>query len=179
MAIAITGTAVGSTVKQIIKSKVIDASIGAYAVYDVVNDDDCSTTATAWTFSNAVKANGRYGNIIGATLFSETENTTPRFTLRLYNATPSGQLTDNSTSTEPRADRLLKVAQIDFPATESLCATADASTTLTSPSTVGGLPQVFKCASGDDDLYGILLTRDIFTQLATDDITIVLLVEQL
>ena len=171
------GGAVVPIIKQVIVSKVIDASIGAYTALDVVNDDDCSTTATAWNFANIVRANGRSGTIINATLFSESENITPRFTLRLYNASPASELTDNSPSSNVLADRLLYVGQIDFPSTESLCTTSDAAITLASPSTVGGLPQAFTCASADVDLYGILLTRDAFTQTNTDDITIVLLVE--
>ncbi|KKN72889.1 hypothetical protein LCGC14_0405930 [marine sediment metagenome] len=167
-----------NVVKQITTSKVIDASIGAYAAFDVINDDDCSTTATAWTFSDMVLENGGYGKIINASVFNEKEGVTPRTILRLYNALPSSQLTDNSLSTEARADRLLKVAQIDFVAMESLCTTTDASTTLASPSTLGGLPQIFKCASGTKDLSGIFIARDAFTQTATDDITIALLVEQ-
>ncbi|KKM30271.1 hypothetical protein LCGC14_1566140 [marine sediment metagenome] len=168
-----------SIVTQVVTSKVIDASDGAYEALDVVNDDNCSTTATAWTFSNMALENGGYGSIIGATVFNETEGVTPRFILRFYNtATLSSQLTDNSLSTENKADRLLKQGQINFVAMESLCATSDASTTEAAISTVGGLPVGFKCASATKDLYGILITRDVFTQTATDDITIALIVEQ-
>ncbi len=172
------GGSVGAIVKPVPVSKMIDASIGAYAVGDVVNDDDCSTTASAWTFPNMVRANGRSGTIIGATIFSESENITPRLTLFLFNATPTGQLTDNSANTSPvSGDRLKYVGQIDFAALDTLCSTGTASTTVTTPSTVGGIPLPFQCGTADTDLYGVLATRDGFTQTATDDITIVLLVE--
>lgn len=169
---------VSGIIKQVRVSKVIDASIGAYAALDVVNDDDCSTTATVWTFPGMARTNGETGAIVGAMVFNETEGVTPRLTLRLYTTSSlSSQLTDNSLSTQNKADRLLFVRQIDFPAMESLCSTSDASTTESSPSTVGGLPLLYKCDDADTALYGILLTRDAFTQTATDDITIVLLVE--
>lgn len=163
---------------QVVRSKVIDASEGAYEALDVVNDDICTTTASPWAFSNVVRENGGLGTIIGAGVFNETEGVTPRLSLRLYNAIPSSQKTDNLPSTEARADRLLKVAQLDFMALESLCTTTDASTVEISPSTVGGLPKTFKCASGSRNLEGILFTRDAFTQTATDELTIVLLIVQ-
>jgi len=163
--------------REIRTSKAIDASIGAYTANDVVNDDDCSTTATAWTFTQMASGNNRTGSIIGATIFSESESVTPRLTLYLFNATPTGELTDNSANTNPiKGDRTKYIGAIDFPSLESVGTTA--STATISGSTVGNLPLSFKCAAADDDLYGVLVTRDAFTQTATDDIEIVLMVEQ-
>ena len=140
MANAITGTTVSPILVQVKASKVIDASIGAYGANDVVSDSDCSTTATAWTFSNVVRQNGRYGEIIGATIFSESETITPRFTLYLYESAPTGVLTDNYPSDHPnKADRLIFLDSIDFAAVESLCTTGGASISKASTSTVGGL----------------------------------------
>lgn len=157
--------------------KAIDASIGAYTANDVVNDDDCSTTATCWTFTAMARKNGGTGTIESASIFSESESVTPRLILYLFNATPTGELTDNSASTNPiKTDRTKYIGKIDFPALESVGTTA--STATVTPSTVGGLPLGFECATGDDDLYGVLVARDAFTQTATDDIEILFMVRQ-
>lgn len=163
--------------KTIYTTKAIDASIGAYAANDVVNNDDCSTTATCWTFSQVAKSNGRFGYIVGATIVSESESIVPKLTLYLFKAVPTSQLTDNSANTAPdAADKLNYLGKIDFPALESLGTT---DSTATVPSVTNGILRFpFNCAAGDDDLYGILVTRDIFTQTATDDLTIILNVEQ-
>jgi len=168
---------VSGVLKQVITTKAIDASLGAYAVGDVVNDDDCSTTATCWTFADVARVDGGYGYIVDATIFSDSEGIVPELTLLLFNATPTGQLTDNSANSNPDpADRLKWVGYIEFPAMEGFCCSA--SVALVSPSTVGHLPLAFKCAAADTSLYGVLYTKTAFTQVATDDITIALLVEQ-
>ena len=162
--------------KEVRVAKAIDASIGAYTANDVVNDDDCSVTATYWTFAAVARANDGYGAIVGATIFSESESVTPRLTLYLFNAAPTGELTDNSANTNPiKTDRAKYIGQIDFPALESVGTAA--SVAIASPSTVGNLPLLFKTVTVDD-IYGVLVTRDAFTQTATDDIEIVLLIEQ-
>ncbi len=160
-------------------SKAIDASLGAYAANDVVNDDDCSTTATYWTFSGMANAVGGYGVIESATIFSESENISPRLTLILFNAAPTGELTDNSANTNPLpADRAKYVGEIDFPAMSAVSASV-ASVSFAGPSTVGGLPLFYKCAAASTTLYGVLKTLDAFTQTATDDIEIALQVRKL
>jgi len=160
-------------------AKAIDASIGAYGFNDVVNDDDCSTTATCWTFPGMASAVGGYGVIKSATIFSETENIEPRLTLFLFNATPTGQLTDNSANTNPLpADRIKYVGKIEFPALNARSASC-ASEASATPSTVGGLPLWYKCAAAATALYGVLVTEDIFTQSVTDDIEIALQIEHL
>jgi len=160
-------------------SKAIDASIGAYAAHDVVNDDDCSVTATYWTFPGMASAVGGYGEIDFATIFNETRNINPRLTLLLFNAIPTGQLTDNSANTNPLpADRAKYVGRIEFPALNKEAA-AVASTAEASPSTTGNLPLFYKCAAASTSLFGVLITEDIFTQVATEDIEIALQVKHL
>ncbi len=169
---------VTGTLKEVRVTTVIDASDGAYAVNDVVGSDNCTATATEdWLFAAIAREDGAFGYITGATIVSESESVTPRLTLFLFNATPTSVLADNAANTAPDSADLAKyIGKIDFPAMNSL-GTTD-STATASPSTIGNLPLVFKCASGADDLHGILVTRDIFTQTATDDITIILTVEQ-
>jgi len=153
-------------------SKAIDASIGAYAANDVVNDDDCSVTATYWTLTNMAKEKGGEGIIDFASIFSETENISPRLKFILFNAVPTGELTDNSANTNPiKGDRSKWVGTISWSALDAVSANV-ASVALASPSTVGGLSIKYKCAAGSTTLYAVLVTLDIFTQTATDDIEI-------
>lgn len=160
-------------------SKAIDASIGAYAANDVVNDDDCSVTATYWTFSGMARANGGYGVIDFATIFSETENIDPQLTLILFNAAPTGELTDNSVNTNPLpADRAKWVGEIAWPSLSKVSASV-ASVSQASPSTVGKVPLFYKCAAASTTLYGVLVALDAFTQTPTDDIEIALQVKHL
>ncbi len=157
-------------------SKVIDASDGAYGAKDVINDDNCSTTATAWAFAGMANAAGGFGVIDHATLFDETENLDAiRFELLLFNAIPTGVLTDNVTSTNPiKGDRVKFLDRIAFPATRADGATV-ATTTKAGHSTYGNLPLYYKCAAGSTTLYVVLITLDVFTQTATDDIEIALI----
>ena len=154
------------------------ATGGAYAANEIVGSDECTTTATAeWVFAEVGSANGAYGYIAGATVISESESITPRLTLFLFNAAPTSAVAGSAANTAPDSADLAKyIGKIDFPAMESL-GTTDSTTTV-SPSTVGNIPLVFKCAAAADDLHGILVTRDIFTQTDGDDMTIILTVEQ-
>jgi len=163
--------------KEVRTTKVIDGGLGAYAVNDVVsNEDCCSTTATCWTFEDVVLAVSRSGYIVGAIIDSATESVTPALTLYLFNAVPTSNLIDNAPNTAPDCNDILKyIGKIDFPALESL-GTTD-STSIATLSTYGNLPLPFKCATADADIYGILVTRTAFTQSAGDDISIILLIE--
>lgn len=170
---------VSGVLKEVRVTKAIDAALGAYAANDVISEEDCSNVGPSsdWDFLAVARANGEYGVIVGASIISESESVTPRLTLFLFNAAPTGSnLIDNAANTAPDSADLAKyVGKIDFPALESLGTTDSVS--IATPSTVGNLPLAFKCAA-TDDLFGILVTRDVFTQTPTDDITIVLLIEQ-
>jgi len=169
---------VSGVLKEVRTVKAIDASIGAYAVGDVVNDDDCSTTATYWTFTEVARANGAAGYIVGAILVNETENQAVQYDLFLFNAAPTGELTDNSANTNPIvADRSKYIGKIEFPISVAKGATVMTVAQAT-PSTYGNLPLPFKCGAAVDDIYGVLVTNTIYTQTATDDIEIILLIEQ-
>jgi len=167
------GTTAGTTEVRLAKAI---AAAGAYAANDVVNDTACTTTATPWLFL-LMASSGGYGVIKSATIFSESENIAPRLTLFLFNATPTGSLADNVANTNPiKANRTKYVGKIEFPALKNRSASCASEASVT-PSTVGGLPIWYKCATGATTLYGVLVTEDIFTQTATDDIEITLQIE--
>lgn len=149
---------------------------GAYAADDVMSDDVCTTTSPSeyWTFTNMAREKGGYGRLDFASLFLETENQEPRIDLLLFNAVPTGSLTDNVANTNPvKADISSYLGRIEFPATNKEAATV-ASTSEVSPSSVGGLPIKYKCAAGSTTLYGVTVTRTAVTLTANDDCRIAL-----
>jgi hypothetical protein len=151
-------------------------SAGAYAAEDVLSESDTPDAGTAWTFAAVAKVNGGTGYIVKAQAICETTDVTPRLTLYLFNATPTSELDDNAANTALlHADLANYVGKIDFPAMEDLGGDSEA---VVSPSTYGNLPLAFQCASDADDLIGILVTRDAFTNTATNDMTVRLTVEQ-
>jgi len=163
-------------------SKAIDASIGAYTAGDMVNDDDCCTTATYWTLAGMAAVEGGYGAIIRAGLFNETENQAVQYSVLLFNAVPSWtgvEFTDNTANVHPnKADMTKWIDDIDLP-TSTARGAAIATTTSATPSTTGKLPLIYKCAAGSTSLYFVLVTRTAYTQTATDDIELAFLIEHL
>ncbi len=157
----------------------VTKALAAAAIYhaeDVLSESATNGAGTAWTFSDVVDVNGGSGYIIKAQVISETTNVTPRLTLFLFSATPTSELDDHAANTALlHADLANYVGRIDFPAMEDL---GGDSMAVCTPSTTGNLPLAFKCAATANDLFGILVTRDAFTQTATDDCTVILQVEQ-
>jgi len=152
-------------------------SASAYTAGDVLSESDTASAGTDWDFDSVGKVNGGTGYIVRANAICETTNVTPRLTLFLFNTAPTCELDDNAANTALlHADLAGYIGKIDFPAMEDL-GTGD-SESLASPSTYGNLPLAFNCASGDDAIYGVLVTRDAFTNTATNDMTIKLVIEQ-
>ncbi len=171
--------ATGGILKEVRVSQVIDGSLGAYTAGDVVGADDCCTTlAVVWTFDVA-RVSGGYGYIVGASLVNETENQAVQYDLLLFNATPTGELRDNAANDNPlKGDRSKFIGVVEFPLSVAKGTTV-ATYTEATPSTPGRLPKAFKCAAGTTSILGVLVTNTAYTQSATDDIEITLLIEQL
>ncbi len=167
------------TLKAVSVEQVIDASLGAYAVGDVVGADDCCTTlAITWNFDIG-RAVGEYIEIIGATLANETENQAAQYDLLLFNATPTGELRDNAANTNPiKADDAKYLGMISFPYSVAKGATVATYTEATPGDGVSKVPKAIKCAAADTKLYGVLVTNTIYTQTAGDVIRITLLALQ-
>jgi hypothetical protein len=165
---------VDGIVKTVSVTKAL-AAAGDYAAEDVLSES--AIAGTAWTFTAVARANGASGYITKAHVICETTGLTPRLTLFLFKATPTSNLNDNVANTALlHADLANYIGKIDFPAMEDLGGDSEAVAT---PSTYGNLPLAFTCASGADDLYGILVTRDAITgESAGDDMTVRLTVEQ-
>jgi hypothetical protein len=153
------------------------AAASAYDAEDVLSESASNGVGTDWDFAAVAKVNGGSGYIVKAQAISETTAVVPRLTLFLFNAVPTFELDDHAANTALlHADLANYVGKIDFPAMSDL-GTGD-SEAVASPSTTGNLPLAFNCATAADDLYGIVVTRDAFTQTAGADLTITLVVEQ-
>ncbi len=151
------------------------ASATAYHAEDVLSEH--ASTGTDWDFAAVAKVNGGSGYIVKAQAVCETTAVTPRLTLFLFTTAPTSTNNDHAQNTALlHADLANYIGKIDFPAMEDL-GTGD-SESVASPSTYGNLPLAFNCATAADDLYGVLVTRDAFTNTATNDMTITLVVEQ-
>ena len=166
---------VAGVLKEVSDTQAV-AAAGDYGVNDVICNN--ATTGIPWNFADVVERVGGAGYITKAQITVETTAQAHRLTLYLFKETPSSELDDNVTNTGPAdADRGFYLGKLDFPALESLG--AGNSDVVITPSTVGGVPFAFECAVADVDLYGILVTRDAFTnETATDDYKITLTIEQ-
>lgn len=157
-------------------TKALEAAAG-YTAKDVLCETDTANSGTVWTFDAIARAAGKGGYITKAVILSETNNVTPRLTLLLFASSALNcELDDNAGSDAPQhADIANFIGAIDFPAMTDL---GDDSYAIAAPSTSGNLPLAFCCNSGDDALYGVLVTLDDFTQTGGDDMSIYLTVEQ-
>ncbi|MDY6957619.1 MAG: hypothetical protein SVK08_00545 [Halobacteriota archaeon] len=145
------------------------AAAGNYVAEDVLSES--ASAGTAWTFSAIADRDGGTGEIVKAHVICETTAQTHRLTLYLFSAAPTSELNDNAANTALlHADLDNYVGYIDFPALEDLGGDSEA---IATPSTTGNLPLAYECASGADDLIGILVTRDAVTgETAGDDYTV-------
>ena len=157
---------IGGRTLTVALTRTLDASGGSYTAEDVVSDDDTASGGTAITFDGIASKLGGAGYITNASILCSTTGLAWRLTLYLFRVTPtSGELDDNADNTSVHTtDRPNYIGKIDFPAMGDLGGNSETDAT---PSTVGNLPISFNCASGDDALYGILVTNDAETSQAT------------
>lgn len=151
---------VGLSMVRVSTTKAIVAA-GDYAAQDVISNS--TSAGTAWTFSDVVKYDGGSGTIVKAIVLCQTTNQAHGVTLYLFNATPTGALNDNLANTNPLyADASKYIGKIEFPAFGDLGDASAASDSWVVPG-VGGCPLPFICAVGANDIYGVLVARDAFT----------------
>ena len=157
---------IGGRTLTVAVTRTLDASGGNYSAEDVVSDDDTASGGTAITFDGIASKLGGAGYITNASILCSTTGLAWRLTLYLFRVTPTnGELDDNAAnSTVHTSDRPNYVGRIDFPAMGDLGGNSE---TQASPSTTGELVRGFNCASGDDALYGVLVTRDAETNEAS------------
>jgi hypothetical protein len=161
-------------VKMVSVTKAV-AAAGNYSAEDVISEH--ATTGTAWIFTDIARQEGASGYITRAQALCETTGQVQRLTLYVFKALPTCVLNDNVASTcVLHADAGNYIGRIDFPALEDLGGDSEAVCT---PSTTGNLPLAFTCAATSRTLWGVLVTRDAFTnETATDDYIIRITCEQ-
>ena len=168
-----------NVVKQVSVTKAVAASGNAETAGDVLSESATAGLATCWTFNALASTQGGAGYISKAVVTTQAESQTARLTLFLFNSPAlTCNLLDNVANSAPiTADIAKYQGRIDFSALGGTSTTD--SNTIATPSTVGNLPMAFVCATGDDALYGILITHDACTTLsAGESVTVVLTVEQ-
>lgn len=150
---------IGGRTITITTTRALDCALGDYAAEDVVSDDDDSGEGTALIFEGIASKVGGAGYITKAGILCSQTGLAWGLTLYLFRVTPTScELDDNDVNTAVHTtDRPNYVGKIDFPAMSDLGGNSETEAT---PSTVGNLPLAFNCAADDDDLYGVLVTRD-------------------
>ena len=146
------------TLVERIDRKTILAS-GAYTAEDVVSEAASGPLALPWRFKDCAKVTGGGGRIIDAMILAETTNIASWFSLFLHNDFPTCNLFDAVPNTAfILEDSDITQAQIDFPACFDIG--TGMSSTMASPSTVGGLAKTFVCKHDSRDLWGVLAIRN-------------------
>ena len=159
---------------RITVTKTRPANTTAYGAEDVVSEN--ASSGTAWTFDAIVHSAGGSGTITGAVLVDDDTGRTQAMTLYLFDITPTGNLNDNLANTNPvAADTDNYLGRIEFPA---LSDNGGLSDTRASHGIANGLPLAVKAASGDDAIYGVLVTEGAFTPSSGEIFLISLLVDQ-
>lgn len=167
---------VGLSVVRVSTTKVILAA-GNYTAQDVLSES--ATTGTCFKFSNVVPYNGGSGTIIKAIILCQTTNQAHGITMPIFNTTPTGALNDNLANTNPQFTDAAKVeGKLEFSAFSDLGDASAASDAQVTPG-VGGCPLPFVCAPDDNSLYGVVVTRDAFTnEVAGHSYTVILEIAQ-
>uniref|UniRef100_A0A6M3J916 Uncharacterized protein n=1 Tax=viral metagenome TaxID=1070528 RepID=A0A6M3J916_9ZZZZ len=147
----------GATTKTVTGSS-SGAGLAAYAANDII----CNSTGagTTITFTAIAKENGGSGYITNAKITFGTAGQVFRPTMLIFNALPvGGTLMDNALNLHPQATDTAKyIGKVDWVSLENL--NSGIPNSQATPSTPGNLPLAYKCTSGADDLYGVLVTRD-------------------
>ena len=155
------------------------SAAGAYASGDVISTTSAATALT-WDFLGAAGANGGNGEIVQALIESDSNICSAVPILHIFTTSaPNSVRTDNSQGNAPtQADVSTNVyiGHIDFPVMSAFGATT-ANSQAALYSTASCLPLHFVCASGEDDIHGILMTATAAT-FASKTITIKLWVKR-
>jgi len=143
--------------------------LGTYSANDVISDSTASGTAIA--FAAIARANGQRGYITKAKISLGTSGITPRLDLLLFNTAPGSGLNDNVANIlVGAAEQSTYQGRIEFVGLDN--AGSGYSESIATPNTVGGVPLSFDCASGADDLYGVLVARTAYNPISAEEFTV-------
>lgn len=148
------------------------ADTTAYTIGDAVGD---STSALAvLTLSNVARAVGGSGYIVGARLETNLKSITPRFRVRIFNASNPTKSNDNAAFKSVYADASKRLARLDLPA---MITPADTTNSDMSSSEDNQLRIPFACGGATRDLYVLFETLDAFTPASGQSFTFTLTVD--
>lgn len=135
------------------------AAAGDYAAEDVLSNN--ATTGRAWYWPKMARRKGGGGKITKASALCSTTALALRLTIYLFRSQPTSALTDNAANTAvATADRYKYVGRIELPAMSDLGGNSEA---IATPDTGSNLPLKFRCAQGEEGLWGIVVTEDAIT----------------
>lgn len=145
----------------------------AYEANDVISEK--AANGTSWTFAGMGRVSGGSGYIVKArAVTDDITGQTQRLRLYLFNATPTSELDDLATNSQPLyADLSKMIGTIDFDALDNAQAGADSSETQRDD-----LRLAYTCDAADTALYGILITLDAFTPIAQQKFSVTLEAER-
>lgn len=153
------------------------ANTTAYAAGDVVGD------GTEIVFSNAVTKAGAAGYILGASIDrTGNETTEPDLELWIFTAAPADKA-DNAAFAPTDAEIQTVVGVVSFATDSWYDGTAGTGgTTFAMGTILSGsdlaVPPLFEAASGDKDLYGVMVVRNAYTPISAEVFHIKLYVGQ-
>ena len=127
------------------------------------------------TFTAMGQANGGSGFIVGATL---EDDALSNFSIELwlFRNSPTMVGADNAafdlTDANYATADAVGVIRFDLSTSWTRAATGRTTPGMNVVSPLGSAPMAYKCAAGDDDLYGVMKALGAYDAAATDDITI-------
>lgn len=138
------------------------ANTAAYSASDAISNSTSAPTALTFTdIAPVVGANGGSGYIVKARMLTNQSTFTGRVRLHIYSVSPTA-INDNAAFTLLWANRANRIGAIDFPAAATEGTGSDSANAILAPGS-GNLAMAFKCANGDQNLYGLAEVRDGFT----------------
>jgi len=144
-----------------------------YAIGDVVSNSTVATTPM--DFADAGRTTGGSGYITGARLSTDKKSITPRFRVHLFNANNPTLAVDNAVYKEVYADHAKRTGYFDLPAMTTATDTANSDLSRSFDFTLR-VPYV--TAAGDQSIFAVLETLDVFIPASGEKFTLSLFFDQ-
>lgn len=150
--------------KTVTVSKTRPSDTTAYAIGDSISES--TSVGTVWTFAGLAKAVGLGGILQSAMLIQSAAQTTRLSAdLYLFDTSPTAA-NDNAVWNPSTAELKTCVAVLSF--SGALFAPAQSN----GVNQLDGIARSFQCSSSSMDLYGILIARNSYTPVTSEELTI-------
>lgn len=144
-----------------------------YTAGDIVSNSTSATTLIA--LAGIARVNGGSGYLVGIRLSTNLKSITPRFRIRIFNASNPTLSGDNAAFQSKYTDESKRVARFDLAAMITPIDTTNSDMSSTEDDTIR-IP--FVCAGGSTTLYIALETLDAFTPANGESFTLTLKADQ-